>query len=373
MKRRIGWVVAALGLASSVYASEPLLSVGPEIPVFLTAAATTRYDDNVLLESTNKSSDTIFVLMPGIDLHTTGGVGQAGLTYNEQFIRYSSHSDLNSNLASFASNYAYNGAASKLSAAASYQQLDQSNLTLRSIDETVRRDLTDASVNGSFGLTAKTSLGTGVSFDRTRYPKVGYQDSDDWSLPVDFYYAVTPKVDLSLGYRYQRTTLADPVFDSKDHFFNVGTRGDFTPKLSGQIRVGVDQHRNDVGSSTNQLGLGTTINYLLSPKTSIDLTASNDFTHSAFGTSQKTFSVGSNVQFAFTPQWSATGGASFEATSYLSALARKDKFWVGNVGVNYALTANSAIQVSYLFRKNSSNQSVNFNNNVLSLSASIRF
>jgi len=57
----------------------------------------------------------------------------------------------------------------------------------------------------------------------------------------------------------------------------------------------------------------------------------------------------------------------------LSVQARKDKFWVGNVGLNYTLTANSAIQVAYLFRKNSSNQGVNFNNNVLSLSASIRF
>jgi outer membrane receptor protein involved in Fe transport len=229
-------------------------------------------------------------------------------------------------------------------------------------------------MNGSFGLTAKTSLGTGASYERTRYPKVGYQDSDDWSFPLDFYYAVTPKVDLSLGYRYQRSTIADADFNSKDNFFNVGTKGDFTPKLSGQLRVGVDQHRNDLdGSTTNQLGLGTTINYLLSPKTALDLTVSNGFTHSAFGTSQKTFSVGSNVQFAFTPHWSATGGASFESTSYLSAQARKDKFWVGNVGLNYALTANSALQASYLFRKNSSNQSVNFNNNVLSLSASIRF
>jgi outer membrane receptor protein involved in Fe transport len=373
MKRRFRLVVAALAFGSSLYAGEPLLSVGPDIPVFLTAAATARYDDNVLLESTNKTSDTIFVLMPGVDLHTTGGVSQAGLTFNEQFIRYSSNSNLNSNLASLAGNFAYNGAASKLSAAASYQQMDQSNLSIRSVDETVRRDLTDASVNGSFGLTAKSSIGTGASFDRTRYPKVGYQDSDDWSFPVDLYYAVTPKVDLSLGYRYQQTTVSNSAYNSTGHFLNVGTRGDFTPKLSGQIRVGVNQHRPDHGSSTNQLGLGSTITYLLSPKTSVDLTASNDFTHSAFGTSQKTFSVGSNVQFAFTPQWSATGGASFEATSYLSTPARQDKFWVGNVGLNYALTANSAIQASYLYRKNSSNQSVNFNNNVLSLSASIRF
>jgi polysaccharide biosynthesis protein VpsM len=373
MKRRAGVVVAMLGCASLLTAGEPLLSVGPEIPVFLTAATTVRYDDNVLLESANKSSDTIFVLMPGVDLHTTGGVSQAALTFNEQFIRYSSHSDLNSNLASVAGSFAYSGAASKFDLSSSYQQMDQSNLSLRSVDQTVRRDLTDASANGSFGLTAKTSLGAGASFDRTRYPAVGYQDSDDWSFPVDLYYSVTPKVDLSLGYRYRRTTLSNSNYDSKDHFINLGTRGAFTPKLSGQIRVGVTQRRSDAGGSTNQLGLGATLNYLLSPKTSIDLTASNDFSHSAFGTSQKNLSVGSDVQFAFTPQWSASTGVHYEATRYLSVPSRGDKFWVGNVGLSYALTANSAVQAAYLFRKNSSNQGVNFNDNVLSLSASIRF
>jgi hypothetical protein len=373
MNRRAGVVVAMLGCASLLTAGEPLLSVGPEIPVFLTAAATVRYDDNVLLQSVGKSSDTIFVLMPGVDLHTTGGISQAALTFNEQFIRYSSHSDLNSNLASLAGNFAYNGAVSQLSVNSSYQEMDQSNLSLRNVDETVRRDLTDVTANGSFGLTAKTSLGTGASFDRTRYPDVGYQDSEDWSFPVDLYYAVTPKVDLSLGYSYRRTTLTNSSYNSKDHFINLGTRGAFTPKLSGQIRVGVTQRRSDEGDSTNQLGLSSVINYLVSPKTSVNLTASNDFTNSAYGTSQKTLSLGSNVQFAFTPQWSATTGVSFDSTSYLSAQARKDKFWVGNVGLNYALTANSALQVAYLYRKNSSNQSVNFSNNVVSLSASIRF
>jgi len=373
MKRRAGVVFALLGCASLLTAGEPLLSVGPEIPVFLTAAATARYDDNVFLESTGKTSDTIFVLMPGIDLHTTGGVSQAALSFNEQFIRYSSHSALNSDLASVAGNFNYSGAASSLSVESSYQQMDQSNLSLRSFDQTVRRDLTNASANGSFGLTAKTSLGTGASFERTRYPKVGYQDSDDWSFPVDLYYAVTPKVDLSLGYRYRRTTLTNSIYDSRDHFVNLGTRGAFTPKLSGQIRVGVTQRRSDAGGSTNQLGLGATLNYLISPKTSVALTASNDFSHSAFGTSQKNLSIGSDIQFAFTPQWSASTGVHYEATRYLSTPARSDKFWVGNVGLNYTLTANSALQVAYLYRKNTSDRGVNFNDNVLSLSASIRF
>jgi outer membrane receptor protein involved in Fe transport len=311
--------------------------------------------------------------MPGFDLHTSGGVSKAGLSFNEQLIRYSSHSDLNSNLASLAGNFVYNGAASSLSVEASYQQMDQSNVTLRSVDETVKRDLTDVAVKGSFGLTAKTSLGLGASFDRTRYPKVGYQDSDDWSFPVDIYYAVTSKVDLSLGYRYGQTTISNSIFNSKDNFFNVGTRGEFTPKLSGQIRIGIDQRRDDSGDSTNQLGLGTTISYLVTPKTSVALTASNGFTNSAFGTSQKTFSIGSNAQFTFTPQWSVTTGLSFDSSSYLSAQARRDKFWVGNVGLNFAPATSYAIQVAYLYRKNSSNQGVNFNNNVVSLSASIRF
>jgi hypothetical protein len=313
--------------------------------------------------------------MPGVDLHTTGGTSQAGLNLSEQFVRYASHSELNSNLPSLAGNFAYDSGPSKLTLASSYQEMDQSNLQSRNISQTVSHNLTDASANGSFGLTAKTGLGLGASFERTTYPQVGlgYVDNDVWSLPIDLYYAVTPKVDLSLGYNFRDTSSANSGFSSKDSFYNVGARGSFTPKLSGQIRVGVTQRRFNGGGSESQLGLGTTLTYLLTPKTSFDLTVSNDFNNSAFGSSQKVLSIGLNGQFALTQAWSVQSGVSYDATKYLGGFPRSDKFWVGNLGASYALTLRSALQLSYLYRKNSSNVPVNFSDNVVSLSASIRF
>lgn len=375
MKRRVGWFVAALGLVSLLPAKEPMLSVGPGegIPVFLTAAVTARYDDNVLLSETNKSSDTIFVLMPGFELHSIGGLSQASLSINEQFVRYSSHSSLNSNLTSAAGNISYNNAASSLAVTASYQEMDQSNISLRNVDQTVQRNLASVSADGSFGLTAKTSVGTGVSYERTDYPEVGYRDGESWALPVDFYYAMTPKVDLSLGYRYRQTKISGNNNDSKDHFASVGARGAFTPKLSGQIRVGLTQRRFSRGGSDNVLGLGATLNYVITPKTSASLSASNDFTNSAYGTSIKSFRVNTGVQFAFTPQWNGVVGLSYDASRYKSIPTRKDKFTVGNVGLNYVPTTYLAFQLSYIFRTNSSDRGVNFDNNVASLSASVRF
>ena len=341
--------------------------------MFLSAAATVRYDDNIFFQKNGKQSDTVFVLMPGVDLHTSGGTSNAGIAFNEQFIRYSSHSSLNSDLMNVVGNASYDRGQSQLTSTASYQEMDQSNTNLRSRDQTVRRNLTDASIKWNLALAGKTSLGTGLQFDRTGYPKVGYVDNDVWSVPVDVYYAVTAKTDLSLGYSYRRSTTSDDKNNSKDQFFNVGARGQFTPKLSGQIRTGVTQRHQDAGGNDRLLGLSSNLTYAFTPKSSFSLQASNDYNNSSQGTSQRVLSLGLNGDFLLVPQWSVVAGVSYEKTSYMETLSRKDHFWVGNVGLSYLINSNASLQLSYVFRKNTSNANVEFQGSVVSLSASFRF
>jgi hypothetical protein len=370
------WIVAgALAALPMSAQADPLLSFGPDIPLFVTADATVRRDDNVFLTEQNRKSDTIFLLSPGFDMHYAGGEASAGLIFNEQFVRYASTSDLDDHLANVAGNLGYNGGESKLTAAAAYQQEDQSTLVSQNVDQTLKHSLENASFNGEWGVTAKTTIGAGASFQRTIYPEAGLVDSDVWSFPADFYYAVRPKVDLSLGYNYGKTTLDNGVGDSSDQFFNVGARGEFTPKLSGQIRVGVTELKAAQGSSSSQLGLGATLNYLFSPRTTFDFSADNGFTESATGTSESTFSLNSTGHFELSQAWSMTLGGSFDSTKYLMSIpARRDNFWVGDIGLSYAWTSDTALQMSYLFRKNTSTlELATFSDEVLSLSASSRF
>ena len=141
------------------------------------------------------------------------------------------------------------------------------------------------------------------------YPESGLIDSDSWSVPVDYYYAVTPKVDLSVGDRFTRDLQDNGVGNSSDQFVNVGARGEFTPKLSGQVRVGVDMLKPDhAGTNTSQPGLGMSLTYLASPRTTISLSADNDFAESPLGTSEEVLSIAPTATVSLGQAWSLNLG-----------------------------------------------------------------
>jgi polysaccharide biosynthesis protein VpsM len=371
------WIAAAALVGMPLGRAEPLLSFGPDIPLFITGTATIRRDSNVFLAAQNPTGDTLFILDPGLDLHYSGGGASVGLLFDEQFVRYATNRALDDHLASVSGNLGFKGTTSQLTVAAAFQQEDQSTLSAVNTDQTLKHSQANASLNGEWGLTAKTSIGLGASFERTMYPEAGLTNSDAWSFPADLYYEVSPKVDLSAGYRFDKTTQDNGVGDTTDDFINVGARGDFTPKLSGQIRVGVStlMPAKGGGSNTTEPGLGMTLDYLLSPRTTLSLSADNGFTASALGTSQEELMINTSASFQLSQAWSASLGASFDSTKYLMVLPpRKDYFWVGDVGLSYAWTKYTAVQLSYFFRRNDSTlDAATFSDDVLTLSASSRF
>jgi polysaccharide biosynthesis protein VpsM len=354
--------------------ADPLLSFGPDIPLFITASASVRYDDNVLLSPTDKVADTIYLFAPGVDLNYTGGQASAGMTFSEQFSRYVHYSGLDDQLANLTAHIMYQGAESSFGATGSYVQTDQTTTTATSLDQTVKQTLEAVGATAEVALTAKIKLGVTPSFDRVEFPENGYTDSDIFTVPVDLYYGITPKTDLSVGYAYNHTTTANGTGDSKGNFFNVGARGQFTEKLSGQVRVGVTEQKPEVGESTSQLGLGATLNYAYSPKTTFSLYANNGFAPSAAGNETEVFSTGLSGSFLFSPSWSATFSGGMSQTKYLTVPSRTDHFWDLSLSLTYIVTSSLDLQASYLYRKNVSTlEAVTFDDNLTTLTAACRF
>jgi polysaccharide biosynthesis protein VpsM len=385
-----------LGLA--VVTCAPLLasaqsgfSLGPDTKLHLTLDGQVRFEDNVFLTEHDAAGDTIFVAIPGVDLNYNGGQSTGSLIVAEQFSRYCDHGTLDGELFSTVGVYKYEGALTKTNAHASYRELDQGSMGFRNREEAVRQDLTNLGVDSIWSATAKTRIGAGASYDATNYPAVGYADNESFSVPVDLYYAITPKVDVSVGYRYRSTNVdAVPTLisgktvyrnnDSTDHFFNVGATGEFTPKLKGQFRVGYNLRDFDEGDSEGQFGVSGGLTYAYSAKASYDLTVSNDFSNSVLGTSQQVFAIRGGGKYEFTPQWSTQFGLSYESTDYDNPLGsgfskgRKDDFVVGDITVVYAVNENVSFQGTYIHRTNYSNRSgLGFDSNLLSLGVSLRY
>ncbi len=368
--------IAALSLVLSptVVTADPLLSFGPDVPLFITASASVRRESNIFLSSQTHQSDTIFVLAPGLNLQWNGGKASFGIMANEQFNRYSTNKELNDHLADIAANLGYNGANVTFKAAGSYQQDDQTSLSLQSSDQTVKHALSDASANVEFNVTPKTSVGVGGTFERTTYPQVGYINSDVATVPVDVYYAVTPKTSVSAGYQYTRTKLDTGTGNSKGNFYNIGARGEFTSKLSGQVRVGVTNQVPEVGVKSRDLGLSANLQYAATPKTAIGLNASSGFTTSPLGTTEKVVAIGLSSHTQLTEAWGFDLGGTYNSTDYVTALGRKDKFWVGNVGLSYIWTTSTAFNLNYVYRKNDSTEAfATFDDNVMTFTVSSKF
>jgi len=353
--------------ASSVGQAAPFLAVGDGAELFLTGVVGVRADDNIFLDQSG-ADDVIFDLTPGLDL--TFGKGsqlQGALTAAVAFSNYSDNSNLNTTLLSSSFSSRFDDGKLKAGFNLSYNELNQNAPDIRGL---TRRDVFATGGNAEVEISQKTSIGAAVNFEHQNYKRASYGDSDSLTIPVNFYYKVTPKLDMSLGYRFKDYQAAIGP-DSVDHVFNVGARGEFTTKLTGNFSIGVGTRDLSPGGSTSMLALESSLSLELTPKTSLQFGASSDFGVTPQGQQQKNFSLNSAVTTKLTEDWSVNAGVNYRATNYGT---RVDDYWEGNLGAAYVVNASIRVVAAYVYRDYISDlASSEFSNNVFSLSANLRY
>lgn len=370
-----GRLLALLALGASSLSAAPFVALGDNAELFLTGAVVVNYDDNIYLRPGTSArpevSDTVFTLSPGLDLQFGRNAATSGnLYFRQDILRYTDNDQQNTSLSNVGFNSLYNNGKSKLDLGASYSESAQNDTSAPG--DIVERNLTSARALSEFGATEKTSVGVGAKFDKTDYVAgPGYRDSSIWTLPVDAYFEYSPKLQWSVGYRYRSTDLSGAAVDSKDHFFNIGARGEFTPKLTGQLRVGYGLRKLDSGRDDSDFGIDSNFVYTYSPKTSYTIGLSNDFGASALGESTKTFSLSAGANTRIDDQWSWNANLAYRSIDFPT---HSDDFVQGGVGVAYILSNAVNFTASYTYRKNSSNDSnYEFANNVFSIGANFRY
>lgn len=358
--------ICLLALSSAAYAA-PFLAIGDGAELFATGTVGIRADDNIFLQS-SATSDTIFDITPGLDLTFGKDADLKGsLTFVEAFSTYADNSNLNTNLFSGDFNAGYSDGKMKLALMAGYHELNQNTVDNRGL---TRRDSFSIGVKGEVEISQKTSVGSGIMATHNNYKRTGYADSDDLVVPVNFYYKWTEKVDLSAGYQYRnyQTQIGQ---DSIDHFFNVGARGEFTQKLNGEFNVGITTRKLSGGSDDSMLGLSAKLNYELTPKTQLQITAANAPDTSPQGIQQKNLSFGGLVTTTISDQWSLKAGLSYRGIDYTT---RTDDYVEGQLGATYVLNTYVNFVGAYVYRNNSSViASGEFTNNVFSIAANLRY
>lgn len=370
-------IALALSLASVVGTAFAAFSPADNVNVFVTGEATVKYDDNILQTDTGKIDDTIFEINPGVEV-TTGKSGSqysSVLSFSELITRYVDTNGLDTNLANLSLTTKFDNTKTSGSFSAGYRQLNQNSFSGAGSGLTgvlIRRNVITVGGNVETEIDAKSRIGLGLSYEDTSYKTAGLADSQIYSVPLNYYYALSPKLSLSTGFRYRKTNLKAPATDFTDYFYNVGLRGEFTPKLQGSISVGLNQRDPAVGKTQSGLGVDSGVTYNASTKTSYNLNVSNDFSAASAGTSQQTFSISGGAQTQLDTTVVGFANLLFSSVNYSGP--RRDNFWQGSLSAKWVLNRYWTVSGGYTYKNNSSNlPTFDFVDNMISVSAEVRY
>lgn len=367
------------GLASTPVIAAPFLAIGDNAELFLTANASARYEDNVTFASANEISDQIFEFSPGLELaFGKNSLVRGSFSVYEKFIAYADNTQFNDELFNAIFKSTYSGAKLKVGTNASYRELNQTTRDVQAIIESTEMA---AGVDGEVSLTRKTKVGAGFQYSDRDYKGAGLLDRTVYTIPVNYFFAISPKVDLSAGIRYRNTEVDAANSDSESFNFNVGARGEFTAKLSGSFNVGFTRRKTDAGGgSSSLLGVDAGLVYAYSPKTRFTLDLSNDFETGAValpgsqgGQKIASIAIGGNTQIS--PAFSLNSSVSYQHIEYLNTVtAREDDFMVFTVGGGYIVTQRLSFSAYYRYTKNISDSAASeFDSNTVGLSANFRY
>ncbi len=370
-----GRLFALLALSASALTAAPFVALGDNAELFLTGSVVANFDDNIYLRNGSAGrpevNDTILTFTPGVDLVFGKNAATTGNFYfREDIVRYSDNDQQNTELMNVGFNSIYSNGKSKLDVGASYYETAQNDTGAPG--DIVSRKSTAVRALTEFGVSEKTSVGAGVRWEKADYDAgPSYRDNRVWTVPLDAYFEYSPKLQWSAGYRYRATDLAGSAIDSKDHFFNIGARGEFTPKLTGQLRVGYGLRKLDRGGDDSDFGIDSSFSYAYSPKTTYVFGVTNDFGSSALGESIKALAVNFGGSTRIDEQWSWNANLAYRSTEFPS---HSDDFWQGGVGLSYIYNKTVNFTASYTHRNNSSDAPLfEFANNVFSIGANLRY
>jgi len=374
-------VISTLVIGQSMAA--PFMAVGSSAEIFVTATAGITFNDNVTLGSdfvaagqTDPNNpirdETIFRFAPGLSYEFGKNALLSGnLRYVETFDSYSDSSDLDTNLSDVAFDAKHDDGNSITKMKASFKQLNQNTVDSRS-PTLSRRDVLNFGGDHEMDFSAKSSLLFGFDFTDTDYSAATFADRTRTEIPLRYFWETTPKVDLSLGLRYRETDSDFAGTSSDDMFYSVGARGEFTPKLSGFLRLGVTDRNLQTGADRTSFGLLSNFTYLYSAKTQLTFGVSNDFGTSGAGESQENFDVFVGFRSSISPEFALTSRISRREIDYFSKDA--DTYVQGSVGGEYIVNEYLQIHGKFNYSDNASGTvGGDFDNTIFSLSARLRY
>lgn len=379
-------VKTALGSATLLIAgmltafSAPLVTVGDKLDIFFNGSVTGRFDSNVFLNEATKTSDYSFIISPGIEMQYGRNTATTfSFLFREDIIQYVDNTNLNTNLSNVFLNAAHQGGRSTIAADFSYRQLSQNSQNINVVGDLVRRNKLDTGILYAYNISPKTDVELGFRYEYEHFVNFQnlFNDRMIYTIPLDVYYKITPKIEIGLAYQFRYTDIDNTVLNQgnnrTDNFFGLAVRGELAPKLTARIHAGAT-HRSvqNQPSDTTFTARGTLL-YELTQKVLIRGSFNRDFLTG--GAAQNILNTGGSlgVVYNYSEFISTDAFLSYSNANYLNSPQDDDNYGAG-VTVSYTPNAYLRFSAGYIYQNNASNAlGASYMANIVNLTASLRY
>jgi len=397
---------------SIVVQAAPLVSIGDNVDVFFNGSSSVQWQSNVFYDDADEQDDIRFTVSPGFEVNVGRGLSNLDLSIVTRYdiVRYDELSDLDSEQFHIKAISSYRSSRWDVDGLVSYdeQQSSGKDGNTNQKGQLTQSENIRANLNGEYRLSPKFSVGSGVNYSDKQYKdQESLADRVSFTVPVDIFYELTPKVDLSVGYAHSSTDVGEIArgadfgggftgiktssYDKTEHFFNIGARGELLPKLSGFFKVGYRTSDSDdsttqtfengtptVAGSTNRdsrgtVGLDANFTYAATPKLTTAFALHRGFGVGGEGQGTTTTRANLSANYAINSNYSASANFGYTLREY-EAADREDNVYSTGVRLSYVPNRYWRFSTGYNYSENDSNApGQGYEAHSIVLSASLRY
>jgi len=381
MKKLLLLSASASLLSSAAWLqASPLFSVGDNVDVFFDGSSTLTWSSNLFNDESGEVDDLLLTLTPGFEVDFVRGESNVDLSLLARYdlLRYHDSNEVDTELAHIKAKGSYEAARLDLTASASFDESQTASSQGQNLPgQLFESEATRVGLEGEYQLSPKFSFGAGVNYYDTKYVSANtvgaFADREEVSVPVDVYYELTPKLDLSLGYSRVEAEVGaagSAAYDQVTNFYSLGARGELLPKLSGFLKLG---YRENEFTNKGMFGADLDFSYAVTQKLNSSLALSRDFGVGGAGDSTENSSIKLRADYSIDEQYSVSANLGYDLRDYQSSDREDDQYSAG-VRLNYVLNQNWRLSTGYTYSENDSSQALSsYVNHALNLSASLRY
>ena len=371
---------ASLACTSNVSSASPLVSIGDNADVFFNGKSNLRWSSNLFKDDSGEVDDLLLTVSPGLELNVGRGVSNADLTLMSSYdvLRYQDRTEVDTELAHVKALGSYESGRYELSASASFDENQSASTETPARGQLFESDVVRAGVEGEYRLSPKFAFGAGVDYSDSEYTSANaigtLSDVEELSIPVDLFYELTPKLDVSLGYVRRDAEIGTGAnatpYDQLSHFYNVGLRGELLPKLDGFLKLG---YRENEFTDRGMFGADFDLTYAVSNKLTSFLMLSRDFGVGGAGDSTENSSIKLRADYRINPNYTIGANLGYDLRDY-QGNNREDTQYSAGLSLSYVLNESVRFGAGYDYtEKDSTEAGSEYVEHALKLSASLRY